>query len=146
MEIRSAAKLGPRVRIKFPEEGLTKQSMAAECDINNIVAKYQKTGAIAHYSKHEASYGFADSLTLHEALNVVKKADSMFLDLPSSIRTRFEGDPGLFLDFVQDSENSEEMVELGLATPKAVAEAPRAPEPPAEGDPAEAPEAPVEPA
>ena len=35
---------------------LTKQSFTKECDINNIMKKYQKTGAIDHVNKHEASY------------------------------------------------------------------------------------------
>jgi len=38
----------------------------------------------------------------------------MFNDLPSSIRSRFGNDPAAFLDFVQDENNADEMVKLGL--------------------------------
>jgi len=94
---------------------LTKQSFTAECDINNIMRKYQKTGAIDHVNKHEASYGYATSHDFQEALEIIRTGQTMFDELPSSIRTKFENDPQKFLDFVQDNKNQAEMVELGLA-------------------------------
>jgi len=94
---------------------LTKQSFTKECDINNIMAKYQKTGAIEHVNKHEASYGFATSIDFQEALEIIRTGQTMFDELPSSIRTKFDNDPAKFLDFVQDENNQAEMVELGLA-------------------------------
>ncbi len=94
---------------------LTKQSFTKECDINNIMAKYQKTGAIDHVNKHEASYGFATSHDFQSALETIRTGQTMFDELPSSIRTKFENDPAKFLDFVQDNKNQAEMVELGLA-------------------------------
>jgi len=94
---------------------LTKQSFTDECDINTIMRKYQKTGAIDHVNKHEASYGYATSDTFQEALETVARGKQMFEELPSSIRTKFENDPAKFLDFVQDNNNQAEMVEIGLA-------------------------------
>lgn len=92
----------------------TKQSMAADCDINNIMKKYQRTGLIDHVAKHGAEYAEASSLTYHDAMNLKTKADQMFSDLPSTTRKRFHHDPAQFLEFVQDDENLEEMEELGL--------------------------------
>ena len=66
--------------------GRTKQSMSAECDINNIMAKAQRGEAITHANRHAANYGFANSHTFHEAMNVIATANTMFADLPSSIR------------------------------------------------------------
>lgn len=94
---------------------LTKQSFTKECDINTIMAKYQKTGAIDHVNKHEGSYGFASSDDFQESLNIVARGQTMFDELPSSIRTKFENDPAKFLEFVQNPENIEEMREIGLA-------------------------------
>ncbi len=125
MVIRSAANLPDPVRISFPKQGMTKQSFADECDINKIMAKYQKSGAITHFSRHAARYGFADGVTFHEAMNVVLEGDRMFADLPSSLRHRFDT-PGAFLDFVQDEANAEEMVELGLRDPKPAPKPPEA--------------------
>jgi len=94
---------------------LTKQSFTRECDINNIMAKYQKTGTIDHVNKHQGSYGYATSDDFQTALETVARGRRMFEELPSSIRTKFENDPAKFLDFVQDKNNLKEMQELGLA-------------------------------
>ena len=105
-----------RKRVKFIPTGKTKtkQSFASECDINNIMAKYQKTGAITHANRNAAQYDFATSLDFSEAMRLVVTAQDMFDGLPSSIRTRFENDPAQFLDFVQDADNEQEMRKLGL--------------------------------
>ncbi len=104
-----------RVQIKFPEtEGRTKQSFTEQCEINNIMARHQKTGAITHLNQHGANYGFATSHDFSESMRIVKTAQDMFNGLPSSIRSRFANDPGLFLDFVQDAENEAEMRKLGI--------------------------------
>ena len=115
MDVRNAFDLGPRVRLVFPEdEGRARQEMMAECDINNIMAKYQKSGAVDHFARHSASYGFATSEDFHSATNLVIKASGMFTDLPSKVRERFDHDPGAFLAFVQDEANLSEMADLGL--------------------------------
>ncbi len=103
-----------KVRITFPKTGRTKQSFAYECEINNIMAKYQKTGAIAHVNQHAENYDFASSLDFADAMRLVVTAQDMFNGLPSSIRSRFANDPAQFLDFVQDADNEAEMKEMGL--------------------------------
>ena len=103
-----------RVQIQFGKKGRTKQSFAAECDINNIMAKYQKTGAITHVNQHGAQYGFATSADFTDAMRLTTQAQEMFDGLPSSIRTRFANDPAQFLDFVQDANNEPEMRKLGI--------------------------------
>ncbi len=114
-KVRSAYGPKKRVAIKFTEPTLTKQSFKKECDINNIMAKFQRTGAITHVQKNQQNYGFASALTFTESMNIVAKGQSMFNELPSSIRTKFDNDPAKFLDFVQDESNADELVELGLA-------------------------------
>ncbi len=103
-----------KVSIIFAEKGRTKQSFKDECDINNIMAKYQKTGAIAHLNTHGAEYGFATSQDFASAMRTITIAQDMFDGLPSSIRNRFANDPGQFLDFVQDADNKKEGQDLGL--------------------------------
>lgn len=107
--------LGPRVQLEFEEgSSRTKQSQTDECDINKIMAKYLRTGAIAHGNKFAGDYGYASSVSFHEAMNCISKGESMFSELPSDLRTRFSNDVGEFLDFVQNPENSKEMISLGL--------------------------------
>jgi phage internal scaffolding protein len=102
------------VKTEAGGESRTKQSFKKECDINLIMAKYQKTGAITHFNKHQQNYGIADGSTFQDAMNLVCEAQEMFNDLPSSIRSRFGNDPAAFLDFVQNDENADEMARMGL--------------------------------
>jgi len=109
-------------RIKFPKTGRTKQSFKDECDMNLIVAKHAKTGALTHLNKSRAEYGFASGEDFSTAMRTVTIAQEMFDGLPSSIRTRFANSPQNFLDFVQDADNLEEGAKLGIwKTPPAPA-------------------------
>ena len=123
MNIQDVKSRGPydkpkRVSISYLEaETKTKQSFRDECDINSIMARHQRTGAITHLQNHQGQYGFASGIDFHESMNIVTKAQSMFNELPSSIRTKFENSPAKFLDFVQEPKNADELVSLGLAYP-----------------------------
>lgn len=100
-------------------ESMTDPSMVAECDINNILLRWQKTGVISHVSQYQGDYGDFLSVpqSYHEAINQVMAADEAFSSLPAAVRKRFGNDPALFLEFVGDPDNVEEMRELGLAVP-----------------------------
>lgn len=113
----------PRERVSIvldcsADLGRTKQSMRDECDINKILARYQKTGVVQHVAKHQGEYGFATSADFHESMEVVLKAQTMFDELPAKVRLKFHNSPAEFLEFVQDSKNLEEMRKLGLAKPE----------------------------
>ncbi len=103
-----------RVQITFPKKGKTKQSFKEECDINIIIAKYDRTGAIGHLNRKTANYGFATSEDFASAMRTVTDAQTMFNQLDPKIQTRFGGDPAAFLDFAQDPANKAEGVQLGL--------------------------------
>lgn len=107
-----------RLKKIFSKPSMTKQSFKDECDINKIMKKFERTGAITHYAKYGAEYGDATQIELQDALNVVARADEMFEELPAAIRKRFSNDPGEFLAFVQDESNKEEMIKLGLRDDK----------------------------
>lgn len=120
--------------IHFEGHGLTKQSFKNECDINKIMEKFQKSGAISHYASHAPDYGECTQANLQDALNIVADANTMFEELPSSIRAKFHNDAGQFLDFVQDKKNLEEMRELGLANKAAPKPAPVSKKPSADDE------------
>lgn len=101
-------------QISFGTKSRTKQNHAKQCDINNIMKRYHKTGLLEHSRKHSPEYGFATSEDFNTSMNIITKANEMFEDLPSDIRTRFQNDPGQFLDFVDDENNAQEMFDLGL--------------------------------
>lgn len=106
-----------KVEIIFdPAEGLTRQEFQAECNINNIMAKYQKTGLVDHITKHSPMYGEFDPIDFQTALDTIKDGEAMFAELPSQARKYFNNDPAEFMTFVQDPDNIDKLVELGLAS------------------------------
>ena len=96
------------------EPSVTKQSFAAECDINTIMSRYERTGVIDFVNAREGRYGDASAIDYQKALNIVIEADEMFADMPASLRSRFDNDPVKFLDFVDDPANLDEGIKLGL--------------------------------
>lgn len=103
--------------IIFTEESMTEQSHKDECDIHNILRKYEKTGMITHTNQYAGTYGdFTNALDFQEAQNVIAEAASMFETVPSKIREQFDNDPAQFLDFIQNDDNREQIEEMGFDT------------------------------
>lgn len=93
----------------------TKQSAEPECNINNIIALYKTTGQLTHLSAHLAQYRDVSGLPdLHEAMNLVADANSVFEELPAAVRKICDHDPANFLPFIDNPENFETCVALGL--------------------------------
>jgi len=107
-----------RLTISTTGPSMTKQSFKRECDINHIMAKYQKTGLVDHVSHHQGDYSdLTDVPTYHDAMNKIIAANQSFATLPSSIRKKFSNDPAEFLDFVSNPANVPEMQQMGLLPP-----------------------------
>lgn len=134
-EIRSAYSGHVRHAITFSEETRTKQSFKDECDINNIMAKYQRTGLVEAVNQRQPQYGDVSAIDFRTAMETVANAQEMFEAMPSSTRKRFGNSPASFLEFVQDPGNRAEAIKLGLMK-EDVVEAPV--------EPVEAPVEPVE--
>lgn len=108
---------------------MTKQSMAAETDINQIVARH-----IAHdapfFADGRAAYGdFFGHGDYHASLNAVMQAQDEFMKLPAAVRDHCENDPGKFLELVYDPARRDELVKLGLVDAAVPAAAPVVPAP-----------------
>lgn len=104
--------------VDFSESpSMTKQSFKSECDINNILIKYQKTGVFDHVQKYEPQYFDATETDYHDAMNTVVSANEMFEDLPSKAREFFNNDPAMFLKFFDEnqSDSVDLLYDLGLA-------------------------------
>lgn len=103
-----------REQIMFADQGRTKQSMSAECDINNIMEKFQKTGVVDFVNKHAPQYGDATGVDFQNSMQIVTKANEMFADLPSTVRKRFNNNPAELLEFCENPDNRQEAIRLGL--------------------------------
>jgi len=87
------------------DDGRTKQSFRDSADINKMLAKAMKTGAISHLEEYEAQYGDFEAFDFFEAQNTLAKANSIFAELPSELRQEFNQSPGQFFSFVNDPDN-----------------------------------------
>lgn len=115
LKIRKPYDASVRTPTSFPKETRTKQSFQAECDINNIMAKYAKTGVLEHTRNVQGAYGdFSDVPDFQEARNRLIAAEEAFMALPAAIRKRFDNDPEQFVAFLSDDANRDEAVKLGL--------------------------------
>lgn len=120
---RHAHEFDPEFRndVNFEHEvSKTKQSDAEAADINNIMARYERTGLLPEMMQSDPSFGdFSDAPTFQEAHAVVAHASSQFMALDGKVREMFQHDPAKMLQYVQDAqkdpEKKKELYRLGLA-------------------------------
>jgi len=104
----------------FCEKGRTKQSFRDQCNINNIVDKARKTGLITHQNSRTPVYQDCTKIpNYQESLEIVIHASNMFSELDARTRERFSNDPAKMIEFLQNEDNIEEAVKLGLVNPPA---------------------------
>lgn len=97
-------------------ESLTKQSFKDECDINNVMKRFERTGVLEHVNKYQPQWGDYTNTpsSYQEALHQVAAANEMFLSLPARLRAKFDNDPGAYIAFVEDPANADELRAMGL--------------------------------
>lgn len=105
------------------EPSQTRQEFAQESDINFLIARYQETGSyydpLAFRSGTVRAPMFDDFSELPDfdtAQNFIADSHERFMHLPAKLRARFDNDPALLLAFLNDKNNYEEAVSLGLIT------------------------------
>lgn len=104
-----------RVYTVNTEKSATQQQFADECDVNNIMRRYEKTGEIVHRNAKAGVYAdFSEITNYQDMMEKVIYAQEAFSTLPAKIRTKFRNDPGELLEFLQDKKNLKEAEELGL--------------------------------
>lgn len=111
MEIRH---YGQRTRVsKTCTGGRTIQSQRDECDINLILKRHAKTGEALPYSA--LAYGdFSNVQDYQSAMNSIIAAQASFDSLPARTRDRMRNDPAELIRFMDDPNNYDEAVTLGL--------------------------------
>lgn len=107
-----------KIQKTFVGEGRTKQSFKNECDINQILARFKRTGVLDFQQKMQPQYGDCTGIEFQEAQFIIAKANGMFAALPAHLRARFDNDPAKFLNFVNDKRNKNEAEDLGLLKEK----------------------------
>ena len=111
------------------DPSLTQQHFTEDADVNTIAHRFGlDKGPLPHVPLDPRYYGdVSDVPDLRTALDLVRDAENKFNELPPRLRARFDNLPGKLWDFVNDPDNWDEAVRLGLLQ--------RPPEPPAEAPP-----------
>lgn len=101
----------------------TVQAEKDNCDINVIVRRFGITKQLPMSSVRPPQYGDYEAVgDFREAMNAVREARENFMAMPSGIRRKFGNDPQSFLEFCSNPENVEEMVKMGLAVQRPIAD------------------------
>ena len=91
--------------------GRTKQAFKDSCDINKILKKAWKTGAVSHLNRFEPFYGDFADFDFKDAQNQLAKGREIFEHLPAELRREF-ATPEAFFGYVNDPKNSGRLNEL----------------------------------
>ena len=93
---------------------LTNQSFKDETDINTIVKRFGLTGEMPSTLAVPLSGDFTEAMTFEESMNLIAQSNQQFMLLPADVRERFNNDPGRLIAFLEDDNNRDEALKLGL--------------------------------
>lgn len=106
---------------------LVQRQFMRDADINYLVGRFTRTGSFysaEQLARVRATPQFGDFVAMQtanvvEAHTTIVRAREAFEQLPFAVRERFGHSPEKLLAFVQDEQNADEAVRLGLAVKKA---------------------------
>lgn len=108
-----------RVDVEYDAGGpsMTRQEFAEECDVNQIMRRFEETGVLPGPVGAAPVYLDLANVpsNLQEALNVMIEGEEAFMRLPALVRKEFDNDALQFMDFAVKPENLAKMREWGLA-------------------------------
>lgn len=96
-------------------ESLVQQQYVEETDINVLVKRLGISDRMPAPAVDPRFYGdMGNIVDLRTALDTVREAREHFDALPAPLRARFQNNPALLFDFVNDPANVEEAIKLGV--------------------------------
>ena len=102
--------------LRCADETLTHQEFAEESDINTIIDRFGIGENPIEPMQWKTNVDLMNAPDNYMGvMNQLVEARDQFMSLPAKVRSQFDNDPALFMDFVSDPSNIEEMVRLGLA-------------------------------
>lgn len=104
----------PRPVVRTGKVG-AKQEFKDECDINFIMRKYRTSGQVTHIAQNRGRFADVSEVgTYQDAISRVRDTHSFFMKLSASVRAGFDNDAALFLDWIADPANREDVAKMGL--------------------------------
>ena len=101
-----------------PDSSLTHQSFKEECDINTIMRRFAVTGELPDNVRVPQYQEFDGVFDFQTAMNLVRTSQEAFEAMPATVRDRFNNDPARFMDFVNDADNYDEALKMGIVNPR----------------------------
>jgi phage internal scaffolding protein len=98
----------------FRGESKVRPEFKDEMDLNNILKKYQTRDIPEHLKRQGVFADYSSYTDLGQHLENIQSVQERFDMLPSSTREKFQNDPIQMLTFLQDANNDEESISLGL--------------------------------
>lgn len=95
------------------------QSSKKQCDINNIMAHYAKTGMLPNMTTAQPQ--FIDNTLipdLNTAFEITNRAIEQFKELPPNIRKLMDNNPANLEHFVRDPKNADVLIKAGILLPQ----------------------------
>lgn len=114
-----------RPRVYGYEEGMpskTKQEFKDECDVNTIVDMYVRGAPLPVQITKGQFVDVSELGDYKTAIDTVMQAEEVFNKMPKAIKEAVGNSVAGFLDFVNDPENEDQLVELGLVAAEEPAE------------------------
>jgi len=109
--------------LRCEDASRTQQHFKDETDINNILRQFNVTGQLPTKPMSPRYGDFTGIGDYHGAMNQVIAAEGEFMTLPAQMRAKFNNDPQELIEFLNNPENKEEAMKMGLLN-KAEASAP----------------------
>lgn len=105
---------------RHADDGRTQDWYREESDINRILETFKRSNDPSVLMRPGANPQYVDlpeGLDYQAAMIQVSKAESAFMDLPSKLRAKFENDPRVFLDALNDPAQRDFFVKEGVLKP-----------------------------
>lgn len=93
---------------------LAQQQFKDESDINNILRQFNITGILPNTPISPRYGDFTGISDYKTAVDRVMAVEDEFMSLPAEIRARFNNEPESLIEFLNNEENRQEAVKLGL--------------------------------
>lgn len=101
------------------DKGFTVQSERKDADINEIIARFNKSGALPPSLRGNPFYGDVSEFgDLQDSYMKIQEAERLFMSYPADVRERFDNNPVEMIDFLSDDANRDEAIKLGLVVPR----------------------------
>lgn len=108
------------MRLICTDKTRTVQAAKKECDINQIMSNWKRTGVISHGQSRIPQYEDLTGVPIdyHTSMNELLAADEAFMALPAAVRKAFGNDPGQLLDKFEEPATQKILGDAGLLNPK----------------------------